>query len=86
MADKGTNHIVIYGKPDCHLCELAYELVMGLGDAYELSVEKIDITSDPLLWKKYREEIPVLVINQHTTLTAPIRLNELRSRLNPKGS
>lgn len=73
--------IVVYGKPGCHLCEIAYDLALGLGDAQELTVEKVDITGDPLLYEKYHEKIPVLVVNERVTLFAPIRTAQLREAL-----
>lgn len=73
--------IVLYGKPGCHLCELAYQLARGLLPADELLVEKIDITSDPFLYEKYHDKIPVLVVNNRVTLFAPIRTVEVRQAL-----
>jgi Glutaredoxin-like domain (DUF836) len=81
MARKAQNRIVVYGKPGCHLCDIAYELALGLCADYDLSVQKIDITCDAALTQKYREIIPVLVVNAHTTLTPPIRLAEVRRAL-----
>lgn len=73
--------IVLYGKPGCHLCEIAYTLARGLLPTDELLVEEIDITRDPLLYEKYRDKIPVLVVNERVTLLAPIRAAEVRQAL-----
>lgn len=73
--------VVVYGKPGCHLCDLAYELARGLLPPDELSVEKIDITRDPLLYENYHDRIPVLVVNERVTLEAPIRTADLRRAL-----
>lgn len=66
-------HIVLYGKPGCHLCDIAHDLVRGAADPKEWIIQKIDIRSDSVLWQTYRDKIPVLVINDHIILTAPIR-------------
>lgn len=75
------NQIQVYGKPGCHLCELAFELARGLLNNDELFVEKIDITKDPLLYAKYHDKIPVLVVNRRVTLFAPIRTEKVRQAL-----
>ncbi len=67
------NRVVLYGKPGCHLCELAYDLVRGVANTQELVIEKVDITLDASLLEKYHDRIPVLVINDTITLYAPIR-------------
>jgi hypothetical protein len=81
MAESTRARIIVYGKPGCHLCEIAYDLARGLSNTNELLIEKIDITSDPVLWQEYHDKIPVLVINDHITLMAPIRVAEIRQAL-----
>ena len=75
------HRIILYGKPGCHLCELTYELARGLMSEPELEIKKIDITSDRILYEKYHDKIPVLVVNDCVTLYAPIRTAELRHAL-----
>lgn len=74
-----SRHITVYGKPGCHLCEIAYELACGLVD--RCAIEKIDITSDARLDEKYHDKIPVMVVNERVTLFAPIRAQEIREAL-----
>lgn len=81
MADDAPHTIIIYSKPGCHLCDIAYELVMGQSPAFSLNVSKIDITGDAQLWEQYHETIPVLVIDDHTVLTPPIRAFDIRRAL-----
>jgi glutaredoxin len=61
MKDKA--HVILYSKPGCHLCEVmkAEMAKAGCGELYEL--EEINIESDPALLARYRNEIPVLVID-----------------------
>ncbi len=77
-----TDHrVVLYGKPGCHLCELAHQLLLGLQRDFALTIEEIDITRDPELFKRYWDKIPVLVIDDRATLAAPIRVAEVREQL-----
>jgi glutaredoxin len=77
----GPHHVVLYGKPGCHLCDITHQLLLGLQREFNLTVEEIDITRDPALHARYRETIPVLVIDNRTTLAAPIRTAEVRAAL-----
>jgi glutaredoxin len=75
------HHIILYGKPGCHLCEIAYQLLQGLQREFDLTVQETDITGDPALLEKYRDKIPVALVDGHVTLSAPIRLADVRAAL-----
>lgn len=75
------HHIVLYGKPGCHLCEIAFELLVGLHRDFDFTLEKADISDDPTLVKRYGERIPVVVIDNRTTLFAPFRMVHVRAAL-----
>lgn len=76
-----SHHIILYSKPDCHLCEIAYRLLLGLRGEFDLTIEEIDLSRDPTLLQRYHEKIPVAVIDGHITLTAPIRAADVRAAL-----
>ncbi len=73
-------HIILYGKPECCLCDLTHQLLLGLRREFEFTLEKVDITGDPALFKQYRDKIPVVVIDDKT-FAAPIHLADLRAAL-----
>ncbi|MBI3914643.1 MAG: glutaredoxin family protein [Chloroflexi bacterium] len=75
------HRIVFYTKPGCHLCEDAARLLAQLQPAFALTIQTIDIQSDPELFKKYFDQIPVLVIDDRVTLAAPIRAEDVRAAL-----
>ena len=50
------NSIKLYTRPDCHLCELAEQLLTECG----VSWEAVDIETDLELIRKYGTHIPVL--------------------------
>ena len=49
--------LYLYSTSHCHLCELAYLLVMKIPD---ISVIVIDVAGDELLLREYGVRIPVL--------------------------
>lgn len=62
-----TVRVTIVGKPDCHLCDVAGEVVRGvvadLGDGTSVEIEKVSILDDPALHERYWEQIPVVLVN-----------------------
>ncbi len=75
------HHILLYSKPGCHLCEIAYQLLLGLKREFDFQIEEADITHDPALINQYWDKIPVVVVDGATTLAAPIRVAEVRAAL-----
>jgi len=78
--------IRLYGKPGCHLCEQAEELLEDLGREHPLSVQAIDITSDPALFERYRYEIPVVVLEDGRSVFGRIAMSDLRTLLGDPAS
>lgn len=50
--------LYLYSTSQCHLCELAYSIVMQIPDNIELKL--IDIADDDTLLAQYEIRIPVL--------------------------
>ncbi|MEV7631770.1 glutaredoxin family protein [Microbacterium sp. NPDC089318] len=61
--------LTIIGKPDCHLCEVAGEVVdavvADLPDAAadRLEIVEQSIADDPVLYERWWEKIPVVLID-----------------------
>jgi glutaredoxin len=56
-------NIIIYSRPGCHLCDEAKQTIesAGCGDDYTLA--EINIETDPDLLRRYKYDIPVIMIN-----------------------
>jgi thiol-disulfide isomerase/thioredoxin len=54
--------VVMYGKPNCSLCDAAMGLLRDLQRETPFEIESIDITADPDLFARYREAIPVICL------------------------
>jgi glutaredoxin len=67
--------LILYGKPDCHLCHAARDLLMQLQHEYTFTFDEVSILSERALEEKYRYDIPVIVID------SPIMERELRAAL-----
>ncbi len=55
--------VTLFGKPGCHLCDDARDLVRRVCDGRAVELREIDITLDPTLNREYGERIPVLALN-----------------------
>lgn len=52
--------VVVYTAPGCHLCGPALEAVARVcGDVFTV----VDITTDPILERRYRARIPVVEVD-----------------------
>ena len=55
--------LTLYSKPECHLCEQAEAELRRLARRYPHQLQTVDITQDPLLFERYGERIPVVVVD-----------------------
>ena len=61
--------LTLIGKPDCHLCEVASEVVdaviaeMPDAAAEQIEIETASIADDPALYELWWEKIPVVLID-----------------------
>lgn len=66
----GAVTLTLIGKPGCHLCDDARDVVTtviaelaGEASAPSITVQELSILDDAELLEKYVEEIPVLLVN-----------------------
>jgi len=56
--------LTLIGKPGCHLCDDARAVVTSvMADFSSVALEEFSILDDTVLYEKYVEEIPVLLVN-----------------------
>jgi glutaredoxin len=55
--------VTLYGKPGCHLCEDAREVVERVRAQRAFELREVDVTLDPVLHREYGERIPVLALD-----------------------
>jgi hypothetical protein len=65
-----TAHLTLIGKPGCHLCDDARDVIQSVvgkvreePNSPEIVLDEQSILDDPDLHDRYVEEIPVLLIN-----------------------
>ena len=55
--------ITLIGKPGCHLCDQAREVVAAVAAELGVSWEERSILEDPSLHERYAEQIPVTLVD-----------------------
>ena len=55
--------MTLYGKPGCHLCDNAREVVERVRADHPFELREVDVSIDPELNREYGERIPVLELD-----------------------
>ena len=56
-------HVVVYSRPGCHLCDEAKDAILKAGCTDQFTLEEVNIESDEELLRKYKYDIPVIMID-----------------------
>jgi glutaredoxin len=59
----GAPRVRLYGKPGCHLCDEAREVIARVCAEVGTSYDEVDITTDPDLRRRFGEQIPVTFVD-----------------------
>jgi glutaredoxin len=70
--------IQLYGKRDCHLCDLAKGVLYRVKKEFPFDLREIDIESSRDLYREFKDRIPVVFINGKETFM--YKINEKRLR------
>ena len=65
MSGQSLPIVTLYGRPGCHLCDQARELLAGLragGDGPRFELREVDIDCDERLLREMLELIPVVEV------------------------
>ena len=57
------HQVTIYSQPDCHLCDRAKEVVERCKGKVDFTLEVVDISQNPELLARYRQDIPVILLD-----------------------
>ena len=56
-------HVIVYTRLGCHLCDELKDVVLTAGCNELFTFEEINIDTDPILYERYKYDIPVVAIN-----------------------
>jgi glutaredoxin len=79
--------VVVYSRPECHLCEEAMAAIVGLHEqGYRFDLHEIDIDSDDLLLRRHLEKIPVVEVDGVVVSELVLDQAGLRAKLDTVGA
>jgi glutaredoxin len=76
-----TPAVTLYGRPGCHLCDDAREILLRVRADAPFELAEIDIEGDDELFKRYLERIPVVCLDGEELFEYHVDEATLRQRL-----
>lgn len=76
-------HVIVYSKPGCHLCDEAKAVIENAGMNDRFTLAEVNIESDPELLRKYRYDIPVVMIDGVECFRHRVDIQEFIKRVKP---
>jgi hypothetical protein len=76
-----THSVTLYFAQECHLCESARRVLEHLRAEVPFELDEVDITGDPELEGRYRERLPVVLIDGEEAFTFFVHPDALRRRV-----
>jgi glutaredoxin len=73
--------VTLYGKPGCHLCDDAREVVQRVRARRPFELREVDVSLDPVLYREYGERIPVLALDGEELFEFHVQEGVLMERL-----
>ena len=73
--------VVIYTRPNCHLCDEAREAIQSAQCSDEYTLEEVNIETDSQLLESYKYDIPVIMINSVEAFRHRLISEEFRERI-----
>ena len=76
------HHVIIYSRPGCHLCDEAKAAIQNAGCSDKFSFEEVNIESDEELLRKYKYDIPVVMIDGAEAFRHRVDVSRFRALIN----
>ncbi len=73
--------VTLYGRPGCHLCDEARDVLERVRSQSPFELREIDIERDDALFKRYLERIPVVCLDGEELFEHFVDEAALRRRL-----
>ena len=81
MSARAAPTVTLYGRPGCHLCDVAREVLERMRAEAPFALREVDITGDDELHRRYLERIPVICLDGEELFDFHVDEQALRRRL-----
>ncbi len=75
--------VTVFTKDGCGLCRDAEEMVLRLQKKIRFEVDFVDIDTDPVVYDRYRDRVPVVAVDGKEVAAAPLDEPRLKAILAP---
>jgi hypothetical protein len=75
------SRVVLVGKPDCHLCDVAREVVEVVCAEQDLEFTEVNIYEDPFSADQFAARIPVVLVDGEEIAQFRVSAQRLRTAL-----
>lgn len=78
--------VTVYTRENCHLCHEAIETIERVAAdlTREISVETVDVDTDPALREQYGERVPYVLVDDRPSFKYRVDAEELRATLSER--
>ena len=73
--------LTLYGRAECTLCDAMKAVVDAVAREVPLTLETVDVDTDPALVAAYGNDVPVLHVNGREAFRHRVDAGRLRARL-----
>ena len=73
--------VTLYGKPGCHLCDEARQMLLSFQEEREFELAEVDVSLDAGLNRDYGERIPVVAVDGEEAFEYFVDRQALNERL-----
>jgi len=73
--------VTLFTKPGCHLCDRAKEVIRGAQRHVAFAFEEKNILDDPALYEHYKNDIPVIHLDDREIARHHLSPRQLREAL-----
>jgi glutaredoxin len=73
--------VIVYSRPGCHLCDEAKAAIEKSNCSAHYTLQEVNIESDSELLRKYKYDIPVIMIDGEEAFRHRVDPNEFKSRV-----
>jgi len=77
----GSPVVTLYGRPGCHLCDVARLQLRAVQQTIPFHLEDVNIEGDADLERRFLLEIPVVAVAGEVVSAAPIDLDRVREAI-----
>ncbi len=74
-------HVIVYSRPGCHLCDEAKTAIKNSNTSDHYFLEEVNIESNDELLKKYKHDIPVVLIDGAEVFRPRVDPDEFKSHV-----